>query len=202
MPKVVDHELRRRELAQAALRVVGRDGLEAATTRAVARESGWSTGVLKHYFDGKDQLLHESLRELERTNLERFERARAAPTGRAAIEVALSGIFGGGAGESRVWIAFMSRASTDRATAGAMRRAIQVWVARWAELVVRGQGDGSIRADVEPDQVATELHALVNGLRLQAAFGSSRSLAIRAGREARHLVFLRSLDPVDCESVR
>jgi AcrR family transcriptional regulator len=202
VPKVVDHELRRRELAQAALRVIGRDGLEAATTRAVAQESGWSTGVLKHYFDGKDRLLHESLRELERMNLQRFERARAAPNGRTAIELALNGIFSGGAGESRVWIAFMSRASIDRATAGAMRRAIQVWVARWAELVVRGQGDGSIRADVEPDQVATELHALANGLRLQAAFGSSRSLAIRAGREARHLVFLRSLDPVDCESVR
>jgi AcrR family transcriptional regulator len=199
VPKVVDHELRRRELAQAALRVIGRDGLEAATTRAVAQESGWSTGVLKHYFDGKDRLLHESLRELERMNLQRFERARAAPNGRTAIEVALNGIFSGGAGESRVWIAFMSRASIDRATAGAMRRAIQVWVARWAELVVRGQGDGSIRADVEPDQVATELHALVNGLRLQAAFGSSRSPAIRA---ARQLVFLRSLHPADAESAR
>ena len=76
MPKVVDHELRRRELARAALRVIGRDGLEAATTRAVADESGWSTGVLKHYFDDKDHLLHEALRELERMNLERFERAR------------------------------------------------------------------------------------------------------------------------------
>ena len=82
MPKVVDHELRRRELARAALRVIGRDGLEAATTRAVADESGWSTGVLKHYFDDKDHLLHEALRELERMNLERFERARRS-AGRA-----------------------------------------------------------------------------------------------------------------------
>jgi AcrR family transcriptional regulator len=194
MPKVVDHELRRRELAQAALRVIGRDGLEAATTRAVAQESGWSTGVLKHYFDGKDQLLHESLREVERMNLQRFERAREAPNGRAAIEVALHGILRGGAGESRVWIAFMSRASVDRATAGAMRRAIQVWVARWAELVVRGQDDGSIRADLEPDEVATELHALVNGLRLQAVFRNR-------GRAEQQLVVLRSLDPVDAESV-
>ena len=188
MPKVVDHEQRRRELARAALRVIGREGLEAATTRAVALESGWSTGVLKHYFDGKDQLLHESLRELERMNLERFERAGQAPDGRAAIEEALRRILGGGADESRVWIAFMSRASVDRVTASAMRRAIEVWVARWAQLVVRGQEDGSIRADVEPDRVATELHALVNGLRLQAVFRGAR-------RREQQLVFLRSLDP-------
>jgi hypothetical protein len=95
----------------------------------------------------------------------------------------------------------MSRASVDRATAGAMRLAIKVWVARWAELVARGQGDGSIRADVAPDQVATELHALINGLRLQTAFPSRRSPASRAGRVEQQLVFLRSLDPVDAEVV-
>ncbi len=157
--------------------------------------------MLKHYFDSKDQLLREALRELERMNLERFERAREAPTGRASIEVAVNGILGGGAGESRVWIAFTSRASVDGATAGTMRRAIRIWVARWAELVVRGQRDGSIRPDVEPDQVATELHALVNGLRLQAVFASGGAPAGRVDRVERQLVFLRSLDPVDAESV-
>ncbi|HET9665275.1 MAG TPA: TetR/AcrR family transcriptional regulator [Desertimonas sp.] len=199
MPKVVDHELRRRELARAALRVIGRDGLEAATTRAVAEESGWSTGVLKHYFDDKDHLLHEALRELERMNIERFERARDAPDGRAAIGAALAGILRGGADESRVWIAFMFRASVDRATAAAMRRAIQVWVARWADLVVSGQQDGSIRPDLDPDQVAAELHALINGLRIQASFRSRRSSAVRAERQ---LVFLQSLDPEDATTRR
>ncbi len=200
MPKVVDHELRRRELALAALRVIGRDGLEAATTRAVAHESGWSTGVLKHYFDGKNELLREALRELERMNRERFERAREAPDGRAAVGAALSAILAGGAGESRVWIAFMGQASVDRATGAAMRRAIDVWIARWSELVVRGQHDGSIRADLDPREVARELHALVNGLRLQAAFGNTRPRTARGGRREQ-LVFLQSLDPVDPRSI-
>ena len=97
----------------------------------------------------------------------------------------------------------MSRASVDRATAS--RRcadAIQVWVARWAELVVSGQQDGSIRPDLDPDQVAAELHALINGLRIQASFREARrSPAIRAGRVEQQLVFLQSLDPVHAESV-
>ncbi len=134
-------------------------------------------------------------------NLERFERAGAAPTGRAAIVVVVNEILGGGAGESRVWIAFTSRASVDRAAADTMRRAIRVWVARWAELVVRGQGDGSIRTDVEPIQVASELHALVNGLRLQAVFASGGAPASWVDRVEQQLVFLRSLATVDAESV-
>ena len=181
------------------MRVIGRDGLEAATTRAVAEECGWSTGVLKHYFDDKDQLLHAALRELERMNLERFERARRAPDGRAGSQP-LVGILRGGADESRVWIAFMSRASVDRATATGMRRAIQVWVARWAELVVSGQQDGSIRPDLDPDQVAAELHALINGLRIQSSFRKTGLPAIRAGRVEQQLVFLQALDPVHAES--
>jgi hypothetical protein len=51
-----------------------------------------------------------------------------------------------------------------------MRHAIDVWVTRWAALVRRGQSDGSIRAELDAEQVAGEIHALVNGLRLRDQF--------------------------------
>ena len=38
MPKVVDHEQRRRELGHAVWRVIRRDGVERASVRAVAEE--------------------------------------------------------------------------------------------------------------------------------------------------------------------
>lgn len=57
MPKVVDHEQRRAELAAALWRVVGRAGTAGATVRAVAAEAGWSTGALRHYFASQDELL-------------------------------------------------------------------------------------------------------------------------------------------------
>src|SRR3954447_13945256 len=121
MPKIVDHDRRRRELAHAALRVIGRDGLEFATTRAVAEESGWSTGVLKHYFSNKDQLLHEALRELERINLERFDSAAHQASGFEAVRTAIRSILAEGTqDESRVWLAFMNRAAVDGSSGGAM----------------------------------------------------------------------------------
>ena len=48
MPRIVDHEERRAEVAAAVWRIVSRDGLEAATVRRVAAETGMSTLSLIH----------------------------------------------------------------------------------------------------------------------------------------------------------
>ena len=57
MPKLVDHEERRRLIAQATWRVVSRDGVRAASVRTVAAEAGLSSGALRHYFDDHSSLL-------------------------------------------------------------------------------------------------------------------------------------------------
>lgn len=61
MPKQVDADARRAELAAATRRAILRQGLEGVTLREVAREAGWSIGVLTHYFATKDELLRYSL---------------------------------------------------------------------------------------------------------------------------------------------
>lgn len=57
MPKIVDVEQRRAELADAAARLIARSGIEAATMREVAAEAGLTTGALTHYFADKHELL-------------------------------------------------------------------------------------------------------------------------------------------------
>jgi AcrR family transcriptional regulator len=151
--------------------------------------------VLKHYFTDKDQLLYEALREVERVNLERFERARAEVDGCAAIAAACQEILGGDQAESRVWLAFMNRASIHPQVARALERAIAVWVARWAELVGAGQRDGSIRPELDPDEVAAELHALVNGLRLAALLRADQRDDGRGRAAVSHLALLDALVP-------
>lgn len=54
---MVDHEERRRAIAQASWRVISRDGVRAASVRTVAAEAGLSTGALRHYFDDHPSLL-------------------------------------------------------------------------------------------------------------------------------------------------
>ncbi len=57
MPKVVDHDERREDVAEAAWCVIGRNGLEGATLREISREAGFTTGVVQHYFRHRDELL-------------------------------------------------------------------------------------------------------------------------------------------------
>ena len=154
------------------MRIIAREGLEAATTRAVAAESGWSTGVLKYYFADKDDLLDHALRELVEVNAELLHEAADQPTGFDQLRSALIKILAGDPDHSRVWIAFLSRAATDARIAKEIKRGADAWQRRWRTLVVKGQQDGSIRADLDPAETATELWALVGGLRMAMLFGT------------------------------
>lgn len=57
MPKQVDHEHRRRQIADALWRVVVSRGFDGVSLRSVAAEAGVSMGLVQHYFRTKEQML-------------------------------------------------------------------------------------------------------------------------------------------------
>ena len=58
----VDHDIRRAEVAGAAASLIANKGLEALTTRALAKELGCSIGVLSHYFSSKEEIVIAAFR--------------------------------------------------------------------------------------------------------------------------------------------
>lgn len=62
MPKLIDHDLRRRELVEASWQVIADEGLEAVTMRKVAAAAGCTTGRITHYFENREELLLAALR--------------------------------------------------------------------------------------------------------------------------------------------
>lgn len=56
MPIVVDHEQRRREVAEIAADLIAKLGVERVTVREVAAAAGCSTTVVSHYFRDKREL--------------------------------------------------------------------------------------------------------------------------------------------------
>ena len=66
MPKVVDHDERRRHILEALFAVAARDGLAAATYRTIAAEAGVPTAQVQYYFATKAELLQHALLELGR----------------------------------------------------------------------------------------------------------------------------------------
>lgn len=57
MPKIVDHDKQRLLVAEAAWRVIRRDGMEHTSVRNIAKEANLSTGSMRHYFSTQSELL-------------------------------------------------------------------------------------------------------------------------------------------------
>src|SRR5512142_2273528 len=72
MPKIVDHEQRRNEIALVACRVVAEYGFDQATIVPIARQAGYTTGMVAHYFDTKQDIIVAALRLILRRIEERL----------------------------------------------------------------------------------------------------------------------------------
>ena len=57
MPRVVDHDQRRAEIARAFQRLLAAEGFAGVSFSRVATEAGVSVGLIQHYFTGKNALL-------------------------------------------------------------------------------------------------------------------------------------------------
>lgn len=57
MPKIVDHDHKRKIIAETAWKIIETEGIEKASIRRIASEAGMSAGALRHYFSNQDELL-------------------------------------------------------------------------------------------------------------------------------------------------
>jgi TetR/AcrR family transcriptional regulator, transcriptional repressor of bet genes len=80
MPKIVDHGQRRDEIALVACRVVAAHGFDQASMVRIAREAGYTTGMLAHYFENKQEIIIAALRLILRRIDERLVRAAGSNT--------------------------------------------------------------------------------------------------------------------------
>ncbi|WP_067814061.1 TetR/AcrR family transcriptional regulator [Nocardia inohanensis] len=78
MPRLVDHEQRRREITTVARRVIAAGGLEAATFQFVAAEAGISVRLIQYYFGNKRELMLATLQAVVVDAGQRFEQRIAA----------------------------------------------------------------------------------------------------------------------------
>lgn len=92
MPKIVNHEERRTAIAGVAARMIAEVGLERTTIREIARESGFSKGIIEHYFDSKEDLINSALDWVNRRYLERVQDVSSQARGVTAIRLKIRNI--------------------------------------------------------------------------------------------------------------
>ena len=168
----VDHEQRRRQIAEALLRIAATRGLQAASMREVAAEAGVSLRLVQYYFSTKEQLLLGSLPYLGERLTARVQARLAAlgspPSPRQVVEGVLLAVLPTDE-ESRAirrtYDAYYALVLTDpglaeRNSAGdpdALERLL-------ARQVSSAQEAGEVSTDQDPGLVAAGLLALTNGL--------------------------------------
>ncbi|WP_416874184.1 TetR/AcrR family transcriptional regulator [Kitasatospora sp. SC0581] len=139
MPKQVDHEGRRRRIAEAVCLLVDEHGLEGVTLRDVATRAEVSMGAVQRCFRTKEEMLLAALAHVgERVTARVRNRLTAGPAQSAATELGL--VAGEVAllreehrAEARIWLAFVAGAAVNPALAATLRSSY----AALEELVVR-----------------------------------------------------------------
>jgi TetR/AcrR family transcriptional repressor of bet genes len=125
MPKIVDHDARRDEIAHVACRVVASHGFEQATVVKIAREAGYTTGMVAHYFDSKQEIILAALRLILRRIEERLARPAAASAGLLDLLAEALPLDGQRSTECAFWAAFWGQVPADRRL-----KRINAWVHR------------------------------------------------------------------------
>jgi TetR/AcrR family transcriptional regulator, transcriptional repressor of bet genes len=126
MPKIVDHAERRDVIAHFACRVVADYGFEQATVARIARAAGYTTGMVAHYFESKQEIILAALRLMLLRIEQRLTRERNS--GEANLLDVLSEalpIDEQRFTECAFWMAFWGQVSADRKL-----KRLNIWVHR------------------------------------------------------------------------
>ncbi|RGD61724.1 TetR family transcriptional regulator [Kitasatospora xanthocidica] len=149
MPKQVDHEGRRRRIAEAVCLLVDEHGLEGVTLRDVATRAEVSMGAVQRCFRTKEEMLLAALAHVgERVTARVRNRLTAGPAQSAATELGL--VAGEVAllreehrAEARIWLAFVAGAAVNPALAATLRSSYAALEELVVRLVAEAAGGGS-----------------------------------------------------------
>jgi AcrR family transcriptional regulator len=168
---VVDHDARRRQIAEAVWAVIALRGLEAVSLREVAAQAGVSMGMVQHYFRSKDAMLLFACEHI----VERADEMAAAMTAGsddpASPRTIIRNVLTLGVplrAEERlatsVWFAFVTRAAIDEELAALIRGSWSGTHDLMVEQLHRAQERGEVAVDVDVRREAIALVALIDGL--------------------------------------
>lgn len=172
MPKLVDHDLRRRQIGEALLRIASTRGLQAASMREVAAEAGVSLRLVQYYFHTKNQLLLDALGYLGEQLSARVENSIRAqglpPTPRGVLYGTLTAILPTDAEShrlTRTYAAYYSLVLADPALGAEHGATYPDLLERFLAGHLRtAQEAGQVDPSLDPATVAAGLVALTNGL--------------------------------------
>ena len=180
MPKIVDQDERRRDIAQAVWTIIARSGLKGATIRKVADECEMSVGSIQHYFKNQNELYQFSMdlmiqRASERmNNLGEYEPENGAAAVQHVIQMLqqMLPLDQERHTEAQTWLVFSAEAVSNKELQEMQEE---------MNLLIRNACQGCLAylksqnvlvAEIEVEYETERLYALIDGLALHLVFRS------------------------------
>lgn len=166
VPRIVDHDERRRQIADALLVVAARDGHESVSSRAVAKELGVATGSLWHYFDGFDDVVRAAAAEVTRRTDERIAAATTGLRGLARLRALMGEVLPVDERtrtEAHVVVGFWGRLATLAPAPDAGAPTLATWQDSIRETLDEAATDGELRPDTPTGDLLALLRSITYG---------------------------------------
>ncbi len=174
----IDTETRRTQIVEAALRIIGRDGVAALTTAAMAREVGISEANIYRHFENKNEILREMALKI-RAGLERnLSRVSDASSLKALMQIYILQLEYIENNEGIPRLIFSEQLHSSPELKERLLETIGSYADRLADIIRKGQKDGTIKKDIEPMTAAFMFIGMVQVTTLRWSLsGFSFSLA-------------------------
>lgn len=171
MPKLVDHNERRREITAAMWRILLRDGMGAVTVRALAAEAGWSVGAIRHYYTSQDDLILFATAEMLAAVTGRIYSLDLSCPDRDVLQQAIEEMLPldrQRKAEAQIWLALLTRRIANPQVGEKANDLDFVVRDAVRQLLAKLQSADLIAAGRDLEVEAVRLHALIDGLALHA----------------------------------
>lgn len=167
MPKHVDHQKRKIEIAQATWKVIVEEGLEKATVRKIAKVAGMSVGSLRHYFPTQSELLQFSMELVLRRIEQRLHQAHYKGSPLKILMDILHQLLPADKEkrvETEVWFVFLAKSLVD-SHLKPLANQLYTDLQKWIEMIVnRLQEEGLLKKTIDPKAETDRLHVLIDGM--------------------------------------
>lgn len=171
MPKIVDHDKQRLLVAEAAWRIIRRDGMEQASVRNIAEEAGISAGSMRHYFSTQSELLLYAMNLVSERVSNRIKQMSFNGSPMENMKLLLLEFMPNTdekMAEMEVWFAFTAKSKTDPALKALADKVYDEIRQAVATVIMHLVKLNLSRADLNEELEIERLYALVDGLSIHA----------------------------------
>ncbi|OAX45644.1 TetR/AcrR family transcriptional regulator [Paenibacillus sp. AD87] len=171
MPKIVDHDKQRLLVAEAAWRVIRRDGMEQASVRNIAVEAGISAGSMRHYFSTQSELLLYAMNLVSERVSNRITQISFDASPLENMKLLLLELLPSTdekMAEMEVWYAFTAKSKSDPVLKEHADKVYNELRHAMAKVITYLMELNLCRTDIDKELEIERLYALVDGLGIHA----------------------------------